>query len=68
MYATRRYDIGRILDQATLQLGDKEMFELSGFKSPVFSKNPVSAQQFYDVRAAQLRLLTKKYADQITKN
>ena len=68
MYATRQTDIGRILDQATLQLGDKEMFELSGFKSPVFSKNPVSAQQFYDVRAAQLRTLTKKYANQITKN
>lgn len=59
----RRREIGEILDQATRDVGLDKIFNLSGFRSPVFKNQ--SAQQFYDLRVGQIKNLHRKHAKEL---
>jgi tripartite-type tricarboxylate transporter receptor subunit TctC len=63
MPADRQQAIGRILDQATKDVGLKEIQHLSDMRSPVFDN--VNAQQFYQTRINALKTLRKQYVKQI---
>jgi hypothetical protein len=63
MPADRQQAIGRVLDQATKDVGLKEIQHLSDMRSPVFDS--VSAQQFYQTRINALKTLRKQYSKQI---
>jgi tripartite-type tricarboxylate transporter receptor subunit TctC len=66
MPADRQLAVGRILDQATRDVGLKEIQHLSDMRSPVF--DGVSAQQFYRSRIDTLKFLRKRYSKQIQDN
>lgn len=59
----RRRDIGSILDQATLAVGEDRIFDMSGFRPAVIQK--MSAQEFFDRRVGQVLALRKKYAKEL---
>jgi tripartite-type tricarboxylate transporter receptor subunit TctC len=63
MPAQRQAAIGRILDQATRDVGLQEIQQLSDMRSPVF--DGVSVQQFYRSRIDSLKNLRKRYSKQI---
>ena len=63
MPAEKQAAVGRILDQATKDVGLKEIQHLSDMRSPVF--DGVSAQQFYRSRIESLKTLRKLYSKQI---
>jgi tripartite-type tricarboxylate transporter receptor subunit TctC len=55
--------IGKVLDQATLSVGLKEIQQLSDMRSSVFDK--VSVQDFYSQRISEIQYLRNKYRKQI---
>lgn len=59
----RKTAVAQILDQATKDVGLKEIQHLSDMRSPVF--DGVSAQQFYKSRIDSLKSLRKRYSKQI---
>lgn len=63
MPADRQAAIGRILDQATKDVGLKEIQHLSDMRSPIF--DGVSTQKFYQSRIDALKMLRKRYSKQI---
>lgn len=63
MPVDRQVAIGRILDQATKDVGLKEIQHLSDMRSPIF--DGVSAQKFYQSRIDALKMLRKRYSKQI---
>jgi tripartite-type tricarboxylate transporter receptor subunit TctC len=63
MPAAKKQDIGKILDQATLDVGPDRIFTLSGFRPAVAQK--ISAQEFFDRRVGQILKLRKKYAQEL---
>lgn len=63
MPVDKRKDIEKTLDQATLAVGAKSIFDISSFKPAVFQN--LTAQQFYDRRVGQIKTLRKKYAKEL---
>jgi hypothetical protein len=59
----KKTELGRILDQATKDVGLEEIQNLSDMRSPIFDK--VSAEQFYHSRITSLKALRKRYSKQI---
>lgn len=59
----RKTAVAQILDQATKDVGLKEIQHLSDMRSPIF--DGVSAQQFYKSRIDSLKSLRKRYSKQI---
>lgn len=63
MAEKKRLEVGRILDQATKDVGLEEIQHLSDMRSPIFDK--VSTEQFYQSRISSLKTLRKRYSKQI---
>ena len=63
MTNARRVAIGNILDNATVKLGEAEIFKLSAMRPPIF--DGVSAEQFYQQSVGSVRNLQSKYRKQI---
>jgi len=63
MTADRQAAIGHILDQATKDVGLKEIQHLSDMRSPIF--DGVGTQKFYQSRIDALKMLRKRYSKQI---
>ena len=63
MPAGRRVAISKILNDATLALGEEEIFKLSAMRPPIFDN--VSTDEFYNKSVSLVRTLQKKYKDKI---
>jgi hypothetical protein len=63
MPAGRRIAISKILNDATLALGEEEIFKLSAMRPPIFDN--VSTDEFYNKSVSLVRTLQKKYKDKI---
>lgn len=63
MPAARRLAIGKILDEATVAVGPKEIYNISAMRPPVF--DGITAQEFYQTSVNTVRLNQKKYRTQI---
>lgn len=59
MPKARRQVIANILDSATQRIGEKEIYQLSAMKPPIFSG--ISTEQFYEKSIALIRNLQLKY-------
>ncbi len=63
MQEARRRAIAIILNNATLKIGEKEIFELSAMRPPIF--DGVTAEDFYTNSVLQVQELQKKYKSSI---
>jgi hypothetical protein len=63
MNVTRRKAISTILNQATVEIGEKEIFKLSAMRPPIFDK--ISDKEFYDKSVALVTSMQIKYKKQI---
>lgn len=63
MHKTRQKAISNILNQATLDVGEKEIFKLSAMRPPIFDK--ISDKEFYDKSVALVTSMQIKYKKQI---
>lgn len=63
MPKARRKVIGSILDSAALKVGEKEIYQLSAMKPPIFSG--ITTEQFYEKSIALIRNLQIKYQKQL---
>lgn len=63
MPAVQRRAIGIILDQATRKVGDREIFELSAMRPPIYDN--LTTEQFYEQSVSLVRNLQAKYKDKI---
>jgi hypothetical protein len=63
MNNTRKKAISTILNQATVDVGEKEIYNLSAMKPPIFSG--ISDKEFYDKSVALVTNLQNKYKKQI---
>lgn len=63
MQEGRRKAIGIILHNATQQVGEKEVFNLSAMRPPQFDN--VTAEEFYVASVKQVKALQAKYKDKI---
>ena len=61
----RRKAIGIILHDATKQVGEKEIFDLSAVRPPQF--DGVSVEEFYSKSVSQVKRLQTKYRQEINK-
>ena len=59
----RRMAIAQILNNATLKVGESEIFKLSAVRPPVFDN--ISAEDFYKKSVKTVQNLQKKYRNQI---
>lgn len=66
MSNARRVAIGNILDEATVKVGEAEIFKLSAMRPPLF--DGVSADQFYHRSVALVKKLQSNYRKQIDSN
>ena len=64
MPAERRKDIENILEQAMINIGQKEIFDMIDISVPVFQK--ISAQQHHNMKVKEVMEFRQKYADQIS--
>lgn len=60
-----RERLGRILNDATVRVGEAEIYRLSGMRPPVFDK--VSTEQFFKQSTDLVGTLLTRYQDQIPK-
>ncbi len=63
MNNTRKKAISNILNQATVDIGEKEIFKLSAMRPPIFDK--ISDKEFYDKSVALVTSMQIKYKKQI---
>jgi hypothetical protein len=63
MNNTRKKAISTILNQATVEIGEKEIFKLSAMRPPIFDK--ISDKEFYDKSVALVTSMQIKYKKQI---
>jgi tripartite-type tricarboxylate transporter receptor subunit TctC len=63
MPSARRDVIKQILNDATVKLGDKEIFKLSAMRPPVFDN--ISVEKFYETSVSTVKKLQTKYRDKI---
>lgn len=63
MDATRRADIGRILDRAQAQLGRDTMLNMADVLAPQFDN--IGAEEYFRSRMDMMRTLTQRYHNQI---
>lgn len=63
MPTTKSNEIGKILDSATLKVGQDEIFKISSLRPPIFDK--ISAEKFYSKSISLVRSLQAKYRTQI---
>jgi tripartite-type tricarboxylate transporter receptor subunit TctC len=63
MPAARRVAISKILDDATVKVGELEIFKLSAMRPPIFDN--VSTEEFYTKSVSLVKNLQKKYRDNI---
>jgi hypothetical protein len=63
MNNTRKKAISNILNQATVEIGEKEIFKLSAMRPPIFDK--ISDKEFYDKSVALVTSMQIKYKKQI---
>jgi hypothetical protein len=63
MPEAKRQEIGKILDSATLKIGQNEIFKISSLRPPIFDN--VSAEAFYQRSILLIRSLQSKYRMQI---
>lgn len=63
MSSARRLAIGKILDDATLAIGQKEIYNISAMRPPIF--DGITAQEFYQTSIDTVRAIQKKYRTQI---
>jgi hypothetical protein len=63
MNNTRKKAISTILNQATIEVGQKEIYKLSSMKPPIF--DGISDKEFYDKSVALVTNLQNKYKKQI---
>ena len=63
MPSARRVAISKILDDATLAMGESAIFKLSAMRPPIFDN--VSTDEFYNKSVSLVRTLQKKYKDKI---
>jgi hypothetical protein len=63
MLGSKSTEIGKILDSATLKIGQDEIFKISALRPPVFDK--ISADDFYNRSVSLVRSLQVKYRSQI---
>ena len=63
MSTARRVAISKILDDATLSVGEKEIFKLSAMRPPIFDN--ISTEEFYSKSISLVRNLQGKYKDKI---
>lgn len=63
MPVEKRKEIETLLNQATVAVGAKTIFEMSQFRPAVFQN--LTAQQYYDRRVGQIKALRKKYAKEL---
>ena len=61
----RRKEIATILNTATQNIGEREIFNLSAMRPPQF--DGITAEDFYIKSVRQIRLLQTKYKDKINK-
>lgn len=66
MPVDKRNEINKLLDQSTVEIGSETIFNISGFNPAVFQK--LTAQQFYNKRIDQIKILRKKYAKEIVES
>lgn len=66
MPAEKRQELGKLLDQATLQVGQKEIQSLSDMRPAIFDH--VSATDFHAQRLATIRALRTKHKQAIEKD
>ena len=66
MSEARRKAIGIILNNATVAVGEKEIFNLSAMRPPVFDN--ISAEDFYTKSVNQVKGLQAKYREKIEAN
>jgi hypothetical protein len=66
MPEARRRDIGIILHNATKQLGEKEVFELSAIRPPQFDN--IKVEEFYTSSVNQVKKLQKKFRQEINRS
>lgn len=66
MSESKRTAISKILESATEEIGETEIYKLSAVKPPQFSK--VSAADFYNISVSTVRNLQNKYKTQIEQN
>jgi len=63
MPSARRDVIKQILNDATVKLGDKEIFKLSAMRPPVFDN--INVEKFYETSISTVKKLQLKYRDKI---
>ena len=63
MPAARREVIKKILNDATVKLGDKEIFKLSAMRPPVFDN--IDVEKFHETSISTVKKLQAKYRDKI---
>lgn len=63
MPPNKKAELGRILDQATKDVGLAEIQHLSDMRSPIFDN--ASTENFYQSRISALKTLRKRYSKQI---
>lgn len=66
MNSSRREAISIILNQATLRIGEAEIFKLSAMRPPIF--DGISAQEFYNTSIKLVRTLQNKYKSSIERS
>lgn len=59
----RRVAVSRILDEATVKVGESELFRLSALRPPIF--DGISTEEFYAKSINLVRSLQKKYRSKI---
>ncbi len=63
MPVARREVIKKILNDATVKLGDKEIFKLSAMRPPVFDN--IDVEKFYETSISTVKRLQTKHRDKI---
>ena len=63
MNNARRTAIGKILDEATLKVGQEEIYKLSAVRPPIF--DGVDAESFYKTSVSTVKKLSAKYQSEI---
>lgn len=63
MNNARRVAIGKILDEATLKVGQQEIYKLSAVRPPIF--DGISTESFYKTSISTVRKLSERYQTQI---